>query len=219
VIEPSSDPCARGHHTVESAERTRILTALTGLCAERGYRALELGLLLRRAGLGERQFHRHFRDLEDCFCTAVEEGTDALLLAVGTAALSAASCWRRQLRAVAYALLDFLLADPDRARLMVIEVPGSGPRAELIRDRGMQALATFVDLARAELADPDSVPASTAETTAGAIYNRLHEAIAAGRLDRPHGERMVSELMYTAVLPYMGREAALAELEVPPRAP
>lgn len=144
---------------------------------------------------------------------AVEAGTDELLLRVG-AAFIGEERWVDQLRAVAYEMLRFLREDESRARLMVIEAASRTPRAREIRDNGMRALTELIDAGRRELPDPDSVPHSDAAIAAGVIYSRLHVGVERGvaGLDT----ELVRELMYTAVMPYLGAEAALAELEVPP---
>jgi DNA-binding NarL/FixJ family response regulator len=141
---------------------------------------------------------------------AIQAGTDELL-ARAAAAFAAERGWRNQLRAVGYAMLDFLQEDPDRARLMVIESLEAGERAVEIREEGMAALAALIDLGREEMEDPDSLPANTAELTAGAVYNHIHVAI---EQDQLH-ESMVQELMVTAVRPYLGTEVALEELTIP----
>jgi hypothetical protein len=147
---------------------------------------------------------------------AVEAGTDELLLRAG-AAFAAQQGWADQLRAVAYEMLRFLQEDEARARLMVIEVLDSSPRAVEVRERGMEGLIELIDLGRCELEDPGALPRSAAEIAAGVIYNRLHVGVERG-VDTL-GPEMVRELMYTAVLPYLGTEAALAELTKPPIPP
>lgn len=144
---------------------------------------------------------------------AVEAGTDALLLRVSTV-FAAQRGWANQLRAVAYEMLRFLREDEARARLMVIEVLDYGAEARAIRERGMEALTELIDLGRQELADPDSLPRSVAVIAAGTIYNRIHVGVERGvaTLD----EELVRELMFTAVLPYLGLGAALAELSASP---
>jgi hypothetical protein len=144
---------------------------------------------------------------------AVEAGTDQLLLRV-SAAFGGQRGWANQLRAVAYEMLRFLREDEERARLMVIEVLDAGEEARAIRDRGMLALTELIDLGRAELDDPGSLPRSVAEIAAGVIYNRIHVGVEAGveTLDA----ELLRELMFSAVLPYLGIEAALAELNAPP---
>ncbi len=143
---------------------------------------------------------------------AVEAGTDQLLLRV-SAAFGAQRGWASQLRAVAYEMLAFLREDEARARLMVIEAARAGEGPRQIRERGMAALTELIDLGRRELDDPDSLPRSVAVIAAGAIYNRIHVGVELGveTLDA----ELVRELMFSAVLPYLGIEAALAELEMP----
>jgi AcrR family transcriptional regulator len=193
-------------------ERALLTTALTDLAAERGYPHLTLTEVLRRTGLDAEDFHRHFADLDACAAAAVQAGTEELLARAGAAFL-AEQGWRNQLRAVAYALLAFLQENPARAHLMVIDSLEAGPETIAIREGGMQGLTELIDQGRQEMDDPDSVPRAAAETTAGVIYNRMHVAIEAGDLSA--GEGMVPELMFTAVLPYLGIEAALEELEIP----
>jgi len=142
---------------------------------------------------------------------AVEAGTDQLLLRV-SAAFGAQQGWASQLRAVAYELLDFLREDEARARRMVIEAAQAGEGPRQIRERGMEALTELIDLGRRELEDPASLPRSVAVIAAGTIYNRIHVRVERGveTLDA----ELVRELMFSAVLPYLGIEPALAELEM-----
>lgn len=142
----------------------------------------------------------------------MQAGTDELLARVAQA-YAAEETWSDQLRAVAYEMLRFLSEDPERTRAMTVDVLSAGERAQLIRDQGMQALVELIDQGRQELDDPDSMSRTTAEGIAGAIYNRIHVAVAAGRFDAL--EPMVPELMYNAVLPYLGTEAAMRELSMP----
>ncbi len=97
---------------------------------------------------------------------------------------------------------------------MVVESASAGPEVRAVRETSMQWFAALVDLGRAEMADPEELPRAVAEITAGSIYNRLHVAIEQG--DFSAGESMVPELMYCAVLPYLGVEAALEELRMAP---
>lgn len=147
---------------------------------------------------------------------AVEVGTDELLLRVSRA-FGGQQRWVDQLRAVAYEMLRFLREDEARARLMVIDVLSSTPKAIAVRENGMEALTELIDLGRRELADPDSVPRTVAVVAAGTIYNRIHVGVEAGV--RTLNAGLVRELMFTAVLPYLGIEAALTELEAPEMSP
>jgi hypothetical protein len=150
---------------------------------------------------------------DQAFAERIEAGTGELTERL-LAAYLAESGWRKGLRAVAYELRRFLLEDPTRAREMVLESALAEDRAREIREQGIARLTALIDLGRAEAADPDSLSPATAAVTAGAIYNRMHRGLEEGPENLT--TEMVRELLYAAVLPYLGREAALEELRLPP---
>lgn len=143
----------------------------------------------------------------------VRAGTEELFGRLGSAFAAAPPGWVNQLRAVGWELRRFLCEDEERARLMMIEVLDGPPEAIAIREEGMRALAGILDLARAEIEDPSSVSPVTAEITAGVIYNRIHAGVERG-VETLDGN-VVRELMFTAVLPFFGMDAAVAELGAP----
>jgi hypothetical protein len=137
---------------------------------------------------------------------------DELLERVGLR-FFAAPDWRHGLRAVAHEMYRFMREDPERARMMAVDSPTAGPRAQLIRDSGIGALVELVDLGRREPGAPATLTRFTAETTAGAIYDRMRVDIERGEMEAL--ERHFPELMYSAVLPYLGSEIALEEARIP----
>ncbi|WP_459549636.1 TetR family transcriptional regulator [Nocardia sp. X0981] len=69
---------------VERKERTRqaLLDGTLALAAERGFGALSLREIARSAGIVPTAFYRHFASLEDLGATLVDEGVQALRLAL-----------------------------------------------------------------------------------------------------------------------------------------
>ncbi|HYH53613.1 MAG TPA: TetR/AcrR family transcriptional regulator [Solirubrobacterales bacterium] len=191
--------------------RARIQNALIELCLERSYAGVTLPDLLRRAGVDDETFHCYFDDLEDCFCSFYEEMRDEFMLRVGES-FAGVSGWREQIRAAAWAIVDYILEDPGRARISFVEVWFAGERAKLIREQAMSGLFALIDQGRLERAD-SFVSSVTAEFVGSAVYRRLQAAIESGDLSGLEAE--VPELMYAVVLPYLGREAAEEELRMP----
>jgi hypothetical protein len=148
---------------------------------------------------------------EDCACELLIALRDDFVREVSAAALQHRS-WRDLIRAAAYSILDYFLADEARARFMLIEVARVGERAVLIRDQGMEAMISLIDLGRAELDDPDSIGLATG-AIAGAVFDRMRQIVTAGS-DPDVARRMVPEMLYAVVLPYLGEEAALEELRI-----
>jgi AcrR family transcriptional regulator len=195
------------------SERVRLEQAFVTVVCERGYGNSSVGKVCALASVDEARFESHFSDLEACLCEYIERGTTVLLARCVTS-FTGQETWRDALRAVAHTMLHFLQEDPQRARIMLVEVLSAGERAQLIRDQGMEALFEFIDLGRMELEDPDTLTRATAEAVGGAIFSRLRSAVECGDTATLPG--LLPKMMYSAVLPYLGPEAAAEELEIPP---
>ncbi len=88
--------------------------------------------------------------------------------------------------------------------------------AQARREAGFQQFQTMIDAGRGEVADPDSIPASAAESVIGSIAALLTKRLQGGSL-KPY--ELVPELMSLAVRPYLGEVAAERELRIPPPRP
>jgi AcrR family transcriptional regulator len=209
----SSSPTRPAHPSDQ--ERRQILDALAEVCVRDGYLKVSLGMVLEAVGIGDEAFHLHFRDLEDCFVAYTIETRESFLAEVGGVVLRA-SGWREQMRAAAYSIVRFWQEDDRRARMALIEVPSAGPRAQLVRDEGIEMMVSLIDQGRAEMRDPELLSRATAEAVAGAVFNQMRLILERGEMGR--GRDYVPELMYTVILPYLGTEAALEELDMPPPA-
>lgn len=194
-------------------ERRQILDALAEVCVRNGYRRASVESVVEEAETTRAAFDRHFTDLEDCFTSYTLETREAFLVEVGAAVLRH-SGWREQMRAAAYAIVRFWQKDVRRARMILIEIHSAGPRAQLVRDEGMQMMVSLIDQGRSVMSDPDLLTRATAEAVAGAITNQMRLVLERGEVD--HAQEHVPGLMYSVVLPYLGSEAALEELEIPP---
>jgi len=201
------------HPPLPELDRERLHSALVELSLERGYQNVSLEDLLEHAGVDQATFERRFADVEACFADYLQKNLQAFLIEIG-GAMQGSEGWREQIRAAAYAILVFWRADEGRAQMMLGEVLAAGPRAQLVRDQGMELMFDLIDQGRSLMDDPDMLTRATAEAVGGAILNQMHLALQRGELAR--GEELVPKLMYTVVLPYLGTEAALEELEMPP---
>ena len=75
-------------------------------------------------------------------------------------------------------------------------------------------LVNLLDEGSSEAGGPDSPSLATAIGVGGVVFARIQEAVAKGELGL--GEEEIPELMYAAVFPYLGAEAAEEELRIPP---
>ena len=191
-----------------SAERQAILDALIAIAAERGYAETTIEAILERAGLDRPAFDRHFRGKYDCFLSAWQEINESCMREM-IEAYNSCEEWPDKLRAVACEIVEGLCGNPSRAAFS-IEVLAAGDAARARRDMTMRVLASLIDAGRNEMEDPEAVPHTTAEALAGAAYGQVYSKVVRGAAgDLP---QLVPQLMSAAVLPYLGMEAAMAEL-------
>jgi AcrR family transcriptional regulator len=193
-----------------SAQWRALRDALLELGFHRDYDALGLEDLLARAGVSAADFGREFSDLEDCYRAIYAVERDRILAEIAAASAPYVA-WVDRVRATAYALWRAISADPRITHFIFVGGRGAGERARLEVEVAMNTLFDLLDEGRRE---PGSRATSraTAESIGGAIWNQI---AAAANNEEPMAERVVRYMMYATVLPYLGTEAAEAELEMP----
>jgi AcrR family transcriptional regulator len=191
--------------------RARIVAATIELIGSRGYAQISVEMVCEQARTRRSHFDRCFAGMEDCFLCAHDEVAAELCTRV-LSAYSGPASWHDRIWAAGWAAMRFLSEDPSRARFLVVEVNGTGAGAQARRDRVLQQIADFLDSGREELEKPEKVSRCTAEIVAGAIYGTVLARVEAGCIER--GEDFLPELVYMAVMPYLGARAAEDELAV-----
>jgi AcrR family transcriptional regulator len=176
-----------------------------------GYEQTTVQDAITKGGLYRQAFYDNFEDKEDCYLEALEAGSAWVELAMRRAVADEVG-WRGRLRGALTGLLGFLDDEPEIGRALFVEVHAAGPGAVAKRTEAMERAAKAVDLAREESAD--DAPAISAEAVVAGILAVLHSRLA-GR-DAGGFTRLLPELMYLAVLPYFGAEAAAEEMRGEP---
>lgn len=174
-----------------------------------GYEQTTVQDAITNAGLYRQAFYDNFVDKEDCYLHAIDAGSARVELAMRQAAAGAVT-WREQLRGALDGLLSFLDEEPEIGRALLVEVHAAGGRAVEKRTEAMERAAAMMDRAREE--SEGVAPAISAEAVVAGILAVLHTRLAARGTEGFN--RLLPELMYLAVLPYFGAEAAAAEMRV-----
>ncbi|HEX3737247.1 MAG TPA: hypothetical protein VHV53_06860 [Solirubrobacterales bacterium] len=199
-----------------TSEEARLREALLDLCVEQGYADLRLEDLLERAEVEPAAFHRRYADLDACFAAVLAQAY-AEFFERAQEAVAGQVGWRDRMRATAYALLRFLRSDERVARLAAVEAQHAGEGAQRLFLETFNRLVDLIDEGSAEAGGPDSPSRATALGVGGVLFARLQEAVAEDELGL--GEEEIPQLMYAAVFPYLGAEAANEELRIPPPEP
>jgi hypothetical protein len=128
-------------------------------------------------------------------------------------AVATQPCWRERIRVTGYVLLEFLREDERVTHLSVIETRRVGGRPEQLLTEAIERLVDLLDEGRAELPDPESLSRATAQALGARIFELICIAVEQDRLTQ--GEDMIRLLIYEAVRPYLGPDAAAQELNLP----
>lgn len=194
---------------VKAIQRERLLAAMLVTVNELGYRALTVQDVLGRAGVSRPTFYEQFEDKENCFLTAFDISAERLRKRVDAAVADADGSWRARLRHGLEALLQFIAEEPSAARAVIVEARASSPSGLRRRDELLDSFAACIDaVARKEVEDPPSgiAAAGVVGGVEAVLYARLQKEETADL------ESLLPSLMYFAVLPYAGHEAAAEEL-------
>lgn len=196
---------------VSAVQRERLLAAMLRATAELTYREVSVQDVLERAGVSRPTFYEHFENKEECFLAAFDSAAKRLRERLDSAAAGAedGSSWRDRLRLGLDELIRFVVEEPDAAMSLIVDGRAACPTALERRDEFLDHYAGCIDTqVRDESSDPPS--AIAAAGIVGGI-----EALLYSRLNRGETDDLPSllpSLMYFAVLPYEGHEAASEEL-------
>jgi AcrR family transcriptional regulator len=198
---------------VSAIQRERLLAAMLRATAQLGYRELSVQDVLERAGVSRPTFYEHFENKEGCFLAAFDTVATRLRQRLETAG-EEGETWRARLRLGLEELLRFVTDEADAAMTLIVDARAACPPALLRRDELLDHFASCIDTqVRAESAGGAQPSAIAAAGIVGGI-----EALLYSRLNRGETsdiESLLPSLMYFAVLPYEGQEAASEELSVP----
>jgi AcrR family transcriptional regulator len=191
------------------AERRRLGDAMVAVVGDRGYEATTVELVIQRAGLQHDDFAHYFASRRDCLQQIyVERTAEAIGFVKG--AFYSEKRWRDGLRSALRATLCSLRVDPLNGRFLLLDAPAAGDVTRVHRDLMIAEFVDLVDAGRHEREDPEAVSRTMAEVVVGALH-RTMLAIATCRELRPDAV-LVRELMYVAVMPYLGARGAREEL-------
>lgn len=192
---------------VKADQRQRILRATGELVAKRGYNAVTVELIVKRARVSYKTFYAHFANKEECFLElfdAVMAQTRAQIDAAVAAEQGAP--WPQQVVAALRALFDAFLADPLIARASIVEAPTVGPIIIERYERAMTALSPLLRLGRESSPQRDELPETLEDTLGGGVLWSAYQRLIVGEADRI--ESLLPEAIEFVLRPYIGEAEA-----------
>jgi len=197
-----------------AANRTAYTEALIELAFDSDYQAVTVDQIVERAGGSREDFERIFPSKQACAVAAIEEVMAANLATV-QAAFESEERWPDNLRAGAYAMARYVAGHPKQVRFGMLDMLWAGETTGALRDQFFGRFVAMIDAGREVAPDPAAVPPLAAESVVGSITQAL-ERFSMERGGERDPVAAVPEMMYLAVRPYLGEEAARRELAIPP---
>lgn len=190
-----------------------LTRATMAVLHERGYQQARIEEFFARAGVGRGDFDSQFCDKAELVLCVMEAFIDDFLTRL-LAAYASAPTWPESLRAAAYEVTRWMRDNPDCAWWGMVGVLEAPDMALVRREDVFKRCAELIDTGRAVAPDPRAVPRSAPLIAVGAIVETVRRYEEGTVIVDPVAT--VPQLMYAAVRPYLGEEAARRELDIPP---
>jgi len=194
---------------LEARQRERIIEAAIDVFAGKGYPAATVDDLVAAAQIGVGSFYGHFGGKEECLIASYEmvvaEATDFLI-----ARASPTADWLDRICLGLGALLDWIAANPDRAKVALVEIQAGTPAARARYEETLARAAAVLAEGRRAVGVERRLPDSLEQTITSGIAWLLDRRLAAGEASTIPD--LYAELGQFALEPYVGRRRATAAL-------
>jgi AcrR family transcriptional regulator len=193
------------------SERERLLEAMVRVAAAKGYEATTVGDVIEAAAVSRETFDEMFASREACFLEAYDAVIDVLVAHVSTAFESTVGQpWPDRVCAALRALVELLANEHDIARMAMVEVTAVGEDARIRYRAALGRFTYFLEEGRTVSPQADELPADTARFAIGGATSMIFDEVRAGR--GPELRRLLPDLLFAVLMPYIGPEAAEDEM-------
>jgi AcrR family transcriptional regulator len=195
----------RSGEALPAPQRERILDATERLIAECGCAGASIEAIVKEAGVSSVTFYEFFGDKEACFVAAfdraLEAGIAELALAAAGDPAAGGHSWSEQIATGLRALTTLIRAEPERARLCLVEAQTGAPELSRRFDATLDRVARKLREGRALETAPPDLPPTHEEAMSGALAWLLRERIETG--DEEGLEALYPEMIAIALAPYL----------------
>jgi AcrR family transcriptional regulator len=188
-------------------QRARIVNALALEVSEKGYRAVTVADIVKRAGIARNTFYENFGSKEDCFLAAQQFAMSAALSRVVDAA-GEIDEWPYRVEAGLAAFLRYVAEEPALARTCMVDALAAAPTSVRYYEESLQAFVSLFKLGRDVSPHGEDLPATLEEALIGGVFWILYQRLLDEEPESIGG--LLPELVEFALTPYLGAEAARA---------
>jgi AcrR family transcriptional regulator len=200
---PGREPLSR--EFIARHQRARIVNGLALEASAKGYRAVTVADIVKRAGIARNTFYENFSSKEDCFLAAQEFAMSAALDRV-VAAAGEIDDWPRRVKAGLSAFLGYVAEEPALARTCMVEALAAGPNSVKYYEESLQAFVSLFRVGRDVSPHGSELPETLEEALIGGVFWIVYQRLLLAETDQI-GD-LLPELAEFALTPYLGAEAA-----------
>jgi AcrR family transcriptional regulator len=186
-------------------QKARIINALAEEASRRGYMAVSVADIVKRAGISRGTFYDNFGSKDECFLAAQEFAMSAALEHVVDAA-GEIDEWPERVAAGLAGFLRYVVDEPALARTCMVEALAGGPASVQYYEESLQAFVSLFKVGRDVSPFGGELPETLEEAIIGGVFWILYQRLLLGEVDRI--EELLPELVEFALTPYLGSEAA-----------
>lgn len=186
-------------------QRARIINALAEETKDRGYRAVTVADIVRRAGIARNTFYDNFSSKEDCFLATQDYAVEEALARIVEAAAEVEG-WEERLAAGLGAFLGYVASEPALARTCIVEALSAGGAAQERYEKSLQSFVPLLRLGRESSPQGEDLPDALEEAIAGGIFWVVYQRIVRGETEQI--EALLPDLVDFALTPYVGADSA-----------
>ena len=194
-------------------QRARIIAALAEETVARGYRAVTVADIVRRAGIARNTFYENFASKQDCFLATQDYAAQEALRRVVEAATEVES-WQARVDAGLAAFLEYVASEPALARTCIVEALSAGPASLTRYEESLQSFLPLFRIGRKICPHGEELPETLEETIVGGLFWVIYQRIIRGETERI--EELLPQMVAFALTPYIGAEAAKRAAERAP---
>lgn len=203
-------PLPAGRHgfsreQVAHNQRERLLAGFATAVAEHGYNAVTITHITKAAAVSRRVFYENFESKEECFLATFDAVAVHIRELIAEAVTSAPD-WPHQAIAAARSTLAFLAAEPELARLCLVEAQSAGPAVAQHFHAAVQELVPPLRRGRQERDADRELPPTTEDSTIGALVSLASRKAAAG--EAAALEDLLPDFTEFILAPYLGPDEA-----------
>ena len=190
------------------SRRQLILAAMIRVVGAKGYKDASVADVIEEAGTSRTTFYKHFDDKHDCFIAAYEMLVEQVFSEV-VAKCDGAEPWLSRMTTGLTTIVDRFAVDPALARTAVVEVAAAGADARRLHWDAIARFTEYLDAGR-ELAGGKQLPENISLMSAGAVSGLIFDELLAGRAAQLPAR--LPDLLFAMLVPYVGPQAAAAEM-------